>query len=99
MKQIPLYLICLSLITLQISCVPDSHQEIENGVIVKLPAYDKGVAHKVKIEVINQNIFRVSATPESTFPNRKSLIIVDQKEDKPRFTLTESKDFIEIATE
>ncbi len=99
MKKIPLYLICLSLITLQISCVPDSHQEIENGVIVKLPAYDKGVAHKVKIEVINQNIFRVSATPESTFPNRKSLIIVGQKEEKTEFTLTESKEFIEIATE
>ena len=99
MKNIPLTFTWFFLITLLISCTPDSVQKIENGLIVTLPATDRGIPHKMKVEVINQNIFRVSATPKPSFPSRNSLIIVDQKEDNPRFSLSRSSEFIEISTE
>lgn len=99
MKRIPLSYLWLFLITLLISCTPDSVQEIENGVIVSLPVSDQSLPNKMKIEVINQNIFRVSATPKPSFPSRNSLIIVGQKEEKPNFTISRSSEYIEIATE
>ena len=91
-------IILLAPISILLSCVSESYQKIENGVIVTLPESGNSMPHQVKIEVINQDIIRVSASPESLFPERKSLIILDQVEGNSSFTLTESDEFIEIAT-
>lgn len=59
-----------------------------NGITVKLDNQADEAVKLVKLEVVNDNIIRVVATPEAQFPTKKSLIIVPQKA-KANYTVEE----------
>ena len=52
----------------------------EGNVITVRP--EEGPAKKVRLEVISEGIVRVSATPESKFSGKPSLMVLDQPEFK-----------------
>ena len=67
-KSIFLYLLLLQIIS--------NTDLIDNGVIVTLEAKEKS-PKKVRVEIINEKIIKVSATAENDFSDQESLIIVD----------------------
>ena len=69
----------------------------ENGVIITLEPKENG-PKKVRLEVVNDRIIRVSATAEDDFKDTESLIIVDQSK-KTTFEVTEEGDTIKLTTQ
>ena len=54
-----------------------------------------GGAQVVRLQVVNDNIIRVQATPEAQLPEKQSLIIVKQSA-KPKFIVTEDDDVVSV---
>ena len=54
-------------------------EKIENGVIVTLEKKENDGPKKVRLQVVNDKIIRVTATAEDNFKDQESLIIIDQK--------------------
>jgi alpha-D-xyloside xylohydrolase len=98
MKKIQLNVMFLVLISLFFACESGKYRETENGVIASLSPPDASAPNLVKIEVITDDIFRVSATPESDFPDRSSLIIVPQGKEETPFTVAEADGSVVIST-
>jgi len=71
-------------------------KKIDNGIIITLDEKDNS-AKKVRLEVINDRIIRISATAEYDFRDQESLIIVEQKT-KPFFVVSEDEDKIKVFT-
>ena len=69
----------------------------ENGVTICLDSPSKDGAKLVRLEVVNENIIRVRATSESSFPEKQSLMIVSQR-NKPQFTVTDKGDAVCVKT-
>ncbi|MCD7976145.1 MAG: DUF5110 domain-containing protein [Tannerellaceae bacterium] len=53
----------------------------------------------MRLQVIHDQIIRVSVSPVDTFSTRKSLIIQDKKNFTPAFTLQEKQTYLELTTE
>ena len=71
-------------------------EKTDKGIIIVLE--DKENApKKVRLEAINDNIIRVSATAEDDFNDHESLIIVDQ-EKKTSFEILEDDEIIQLST-
>jgi alpha-D-xyloside xylohydrolase len=95
-----------SLITLSIfasfflflSCKQGSFQETERGVMISLPSSGKSATQLIKIEVVEEDIFRVSAVPGKEFPQRTSLSVLPQTGVQFPFTVTPSPGVVEIST-
>ena len=61
-----------------------------SGQYVTIPVKEakEGGAQVVRLQVVNDNIIRVQATPENKLPEKQSLIIVKQTQ-APKFTVTD----------
>ena len=61
-----------------------------SGQYVTIPVKEvkEGGAQMVRLQVVNDNIIRVQATPENKLPEKQSLIIVKQTQ-APKFTVTD----------
>jgi len=65
---------------------PDKNWEkTDKGVVVHLKGSPGKSAKLLKVEVINNNIIHVVATPSDRFSETKSLCVIDQPDDKPVF--------------
>ncbi len=66
-----LSLIILSgILVFQISCLKNSpYKKTSNGIVLDI------ASHRVKVEVCDDNILRVCATPSKSFSSRKSLVV------------------------
>ena len=62
----------------------DGFSRSGNSVTIQVAKPQCDGAKMVRLEVVNENIIRVRATPEETFPEKTSIIIVPQKA-KPQF--------------
>jgi len=92
-------MIILGALLLVISgCNSGSYSSTADGVIVTLESASDSEARLVRIEVINEEIFRVSATPEAEFPHRKSLITVPREATSIPFTVEEKEGSVIIST-
>lgn len=60
------------------SCTQQGMKKTEDGIIVSLKQEQPTDVRKVRLQVINDRIVHVSATPEETFSKEESLIIVSQ---------------------
>ncbi len=74
-----------------------AYDKTENGIIVTLEPKENG-PKKVRLEVVNDRIVRVSATAEDDFKDTESLIIVDQSK-RSSFEVTEDGDTIKLTTQ
>ena len=68
----------------------DGFSRSGNSVTIQVAKPQRDGAKMVRLEVVNENINRVRATPEETFPEKTSLIIVPQKA-KPQFEVSEKQ--------
>ena len=73
------------------------YEKTTKGIIVTLEEGKNGTK-KVRLEVVNDKIIRVSATAENNFKEPESLIIVDQNA-KPLFDISEEGDTIKLSTQ
>ncbi len=96
-KQFILFCVALGILGAMASCSQPRYKKSASGVVVSLDQQTKSDAATVKLEVISDEIIRVSATPENTFPNRESLIVIPQ-ENKTAFTVEEKGAFITLKT-
>ena len=78
-------------------CSQETLEKTDRGIIVNLtPAQDDGV-RKVRLEVIDDKIVRVSATPDSRFADDPSLVVVAQ-ERTPEFTVEQTDSTASVIT-
>ncbi len=68
-----------------------------NAVTISVSSPCDGGARMVRLQVMGDRIIRVEATPEETFAEKQSLIIVPQKA-KARFTVSENGGFVTVST-
>ena len=69
-----------------------------DGVIVYTePAYT-GTTHAIRLEVVADNIVRVTAVPEKTFPEVQSLVAVYTKQQGLKWNLAPSKETLTLRT-
>jgi len=76
----------------------ESFQKQSDGVLFELTKQKPTDPQYLKIQVCNENIFHVIATPEKLFSSRSSLMVDRTTWDPVPFTVREQGDWIEIAT-
>lgn len=68
------------------------HETTKDGVIIRLKQKRPEDVQSIRLQVINEKIIHVSATPERTFSAKPSLISVfDTGKHHPDFTVKEKK--------
>ncbi len=74
-----------------------SYQQQGNLITVQVKHKTPTGARLVRLQVINQDIIRVEATPEAAIPRKQSLIVVPQQPFTD-YTVSEGKTFVEVRT-
>ncbi|MDR0972456.1 MAG: DUF5110 domain-containing protein [Prevotellaceae bacterium] len=69
-----------------------------DGIVVRVAQQAETDVKQVRLQVINDQIIRVTATPESKFANDSSLIIVEQTAPVPAFTVEETEGEVILKT-
>ncbi|NDV60463.1 TIM-barrel domain-containing protein [Bacteroides sp. 519] len=87
-------LACFSLF----SCSEQSYEKTQNGIIISLQQKQSADTKKVRLQVVNDNVIRVSATPEKNFSQEKSLIIVPQSGNQTPFSVEETEQQLTLIT-
>lgn len=90
MKHIFYLLLCCALL----GCSGNGLQKQSDGVILTT---DRQPQTRIRLQVVNENIIRVSATPDREFSGRESLMVNKQAGQTP-FTLTEDGQTVTLAT-
>ena len=67
-----------------------------NEVVISLT--DSSITKKIRLQVLNENIIRVSATPTSSFSSKESLMAIARKNDFTDFTVSEKEGVIIVST-
>lgn len=71
---------------------------IDNGAVVAIPNGRNDAVKKVRLEVINDDIIHVSATPTLHFSDKESLITDIHQTGKPAFTISKNTKEVMVAT-
>ncbi|MDR2968799.1 MAG: DUF5110 domain-containing protein [Tannerellaceae bacterium] len=87
-------LVCLFLF----SCVKESYEKTPDGIIINLQQEQSSDTRKIRLQVINDKVIRISATPGKQFSKEKSLIIVPQPEAPKLFAVEETERQIILTT-
>ncbi len=70
----------------------------DNAVIVKLKPISNETTRQLKLEVINDDIIHVAATPSSVFSGEKSLCVSKIASPAPVFNVKQEKEFLIVST-
>lgn len=98
MKTIKQYLFIL-VCTVVVACTGPGYETTADGVIINLPQGDKSTESRMlRLQVINDRVIHVSATPEKSFSDAESLIIVPQAEAQTSFTVQENDQQLTLTT-
>lgn len=84
------------LFLLMISCGQKEWEQTDNGVLVRLKPASPAETSLLKVSVVTDRIIRVTAVPERSFSDAKSLILIDQTT-VPPFTVTEEEGFVTVS--
>ena len=79
------------------ACSNTQYQKVDDGIILNLKQNKKTEAHKVRLQVLGDELIHVSATPDTDFPKDSSLIIVPGLQTVP-FTVTDERDSVRLST-
>lgn len=80
------------------SCNNSSFDVLEDGVTVRLKPSDAWNTRLVRIQVLTDDIFRVSATPANEFTDRESLTVILKPTENKMWTVRETPDSVEVIT-
>ncbi|MCD0464958.1 TIM-barrel domain-containing protein [Flavobacterium sp. ENC] len=84
--------------TLLASCSVKQYQTIDDGIIVSVKQNSKTAVQKVRIQVLQDELIHVSATPDAAFAKDSSLIIVAGKSKVPYKIETNVADSVSVVT-
>lgn len=87
-------LACISLF----SCTTQSYEKTREGIIINLQQKQSADVGKIRLQVVNDKVIRVTATPEKKFSTEESLIIVPQGEKKAPFSVEETERQLILST-
>ena len=82
---------------LAVSCAAGKYEKSDRGVTVNLSPNKDNSVRKVRLQVLDDKIIRVSATPDKKFVADNSLVTVPQKE-KAEYTITETDSTVSVVT-
>lgn len=88
----------LFLIALLTGCSKYVYEKTSDGIIVSIPQSSSSQVRKIKLQVINDKIIHVSATPDEDFPEFKSLITDYTSTQTSGWTATQKGDSILLET-
>jgi alpha-D-xyloside xylohydrolase len=80
------------------SCSKSGYKTSENGITVKVKKTEKQEAQVIRVQVISDDIFRVTAIPDGEFIDKESLSVVKRDTVFKKWSVTEKGDVIEIST-
>jgi alpha-D-xyloside xylohydrolase len=81
------------------TCSQTIWEKTDDGVIIKLKSKSSEIPHRMKLEVINDQIIRVIASPVNSFSNERSLCVIDRSSPVPAFSVKQLKDSLIVTTE
>jgi len=73
-------------------------EKTNNGVVIKLKGEAGKTTRLLKVEVINDQIMHVVASPSENFSTEKSLIVIDRPESNPSFFIAANKNNLVLST-
>ncbi len=79
------------------ACSNQGYEVIDNGVVVKVAQKSSTDVRCVRVQVMGDNLIRVSATPKKGFSNVESLVVVPQTA-RLRFEVEENEDAVLVNT-
>ena len=94
-KTLPLLLAAILLLPL--SCGKKDYSVKGDSVTVKLLSPEQGGPSKVRLQVLGDKLIRISATPDASFHDRSSLVIVPQKT-RSSFTVASEDGKVKVST-
>jgi len=95
MKKISIYLLAALLF---MSCAKPGYEKTTDGIIVNLRQRQNTDVRMVRLQVMNDKVIHVSATPENKFSEENSLIIVPHKYNKVSFSVENKNNAVVLST-
>ena len=80
------------------SSVEKTWEKTNSGVVINLKGEAGKAAKLLKLEVINDHIIRVIATPAESFSEQKSLSVIDRPASKPAFIIAADRKNLVLST-
>jgi alpha-D-xyloside xylohydrolase len=74
------------------------YDQRSDGIVVTLPARESNAARAIRLQVINDDIIRVSITPDKHFPETKSLMAVYEQTQTGGWSVQKQNDRIALQT-
>jgi len=79
-------------------CSQTTWKKTDNGVIIRLRSGNQDIPKQMKLEIVNDDIIHVIASPVNGFSGEKSLCVVDRDNLRPSFTVRQERDTIVVST-
>lgn len=83
---------------LMAGCSSSTYQKTDKGITVTVKKKDSNEQHHIRLQVVNDHIIRVSATPDKVFSTTESLIIVPELPYTNAFEVSEDSIFVILST-
>ena len=79
-------------------CSQTTWQKTDDGVVIKLRPGSPEIPRQMKLEVVNEEIVHVIASPEKGFSDEKSLCVIDQDSHETAFQVRQERDTLVLST-
>lgn len=95
--KVAIHLSLISLVFLAFTACNTSYKKLSDGIQLKI-SDNTGNIQSLRLQVMNEKIIRVSAVPGTSFPEDKSLMLVDTAARKTAFEVAEIGDTVLLKT-
>ncbi len=79
-------------------CSQTVWKKTDNGVIIKFRSKSSDIPKQMKLEIVNDEIIHVLASPVKSFSEEESLCVVDRNYPTPSFAVRQEKDTLIVST-
>jgi alpha-D-xyloside xylohydrolase len=80
-------------------CTQTIWKKTDNGVIIKLKSGSSDIPKLMKLEILNDGIIHVLASPVKSFSEEKSLCVIDRDYPDPSFNVKQEQDTLIVSTD
>ena len=96
MRIRPLFVVIVLALLSSASCAEKEYKALDDGVVVNVREPVTGGPQKVRLTVMSDRVIRVTATPDKSFHDRNSLIVVPGASRETGFAVHNRKDSDEV---
>lgn len=93
------YIVSLVILSVFMISCGDSYQKTATGIVYKVPAETNEMSKYIAVDVLSQDIVKISVAENDSLLRIKSLIAKEKLEDNATFTTTSSDENIRVITE